>query len=259
MRRFLLGALLLVAVVLVGGYFLLSRPATTYADLDRSYASPASKFIDMGGGVSAHYRDEGNPNGRTLLLIHGFSASLQTWEPWVAALGGEYRMVSLDLPGHGLTRTPAGYTPTMEGYADLVDAFAAKLNLGKVVAIGSSMGGGTAWQLALRHPERVDALVLVDAAGWPEPRTGKEPAIFKLLRNPVAGPILRRLDNTPMVREGLQSAFADPALVDDAMVKRYVDMSRAPGHGEVLLALMTGNGERTAATKDLLAKIRRRR
>ncbi len=257
MRKFLLGTLLLIAAVLVGGYFLLSRPPTTYAGLDRTYASAASKFIDMGGDVSAHYRDEGNPNGRTLLLVHGFSASLQTWEPWVAALGGEYRMVSLDLPGHGLTRTPASYAPTMEGYADLVDAFAEKLKLGKVVVIGSSMGGGTAWRLALRHPARVDALVLVDAAGWPEPQQGdgKEPAIFKMLRNPVMGPILRRLDNTPMVRQGLEASFANPALVDDKMVARYVDMSRAPGHGDVLLALMTGAAEHTMASKDLLSKI----
>ncbi len=258
MRKFLLGGLLLIAVALVAGYFLLSRAPATYADLDKTYASAASKFIDMGSGVSAHYRDEGNPNGRTLLLVHGFSASLHTWEPWVAALGGEYRMVSLDLPGHGLTRTPAGYAPTIEGYADTIDAFAEKLQLGKVVVIGSSMGGGAAWQLALRHPARVDALVLVDASGWPEPQSenAREPTVFKLLRNPVMGPILRRLDNTPMVRQGLEASFANPALVDDAMVARYVDMSRAPGHGDVLLSLMSGRGGRTVATKDLLAKIK---
>lgn len=257
MRKFLLGVVLLVAVALVGGYLALSRPDVPYADLDKAYATPASKFIDMGGGVAAHYRDEGNPNGRVLLLVHGFSASTQTWDKWIAALGSEYRMVSLDLPGHGLTVTPAGYQPTIEGFADYVDAVAEKLKLGKVTVIGSSMGGGTAWQLALRHPARIDALVLVDASGWaPPPKAGDNgPKIFGLMRNPVIGPFLRRLDNTSMVRQGLQSAFYDPKLADEAMVKRYVDMSRAPNHGEVLLTLMSGRGERTVATKELLAKI----
>jgi pimeloyl-ACP methyl ester carboxylesterase len=211
--------------------------------------------MDMGDGVSAHYRDEGNPNGRPLLLVHGFSASLHTWEKWVGPLGAEYRLISVDLPGHGLTRTPAGYDPAIENYADFVDAFAKKLNLGKVTVIGSSMGGNTAWQLALRHPERVDAIVLVGASGWPDPRIddAEEPAIFKMLRNPVMGPVLRRLDNTPQVRAGLKHAFVDQTLVDDAMVKRYVDFSRLPNHGETLIAIMTS--DRTVATKEMLAKI----
>ena len=58
-----------------------------------------------------------------------------------------------------------------------------------------------------------------------------------------------------MVRQGLQSAFHDPALADDAMVKRYVDMSRAPNHGDVLLDIMSGRAERSVATKETLAKI----
>lgn len=258
MRKFLIGAVLVVVAVLAAGFFLLQRAPETYAGLDATYASPASRFVDMGEGVEAHYRDEGNPNGRTILLVHGFSASLHTWEKWVSLLGGEYRMVSVDLPGHGLTRTPAGYAPSIEGFADYVDAFAAKLNLGKVTIVGSSMGGGTAWQLALRHPDRLEALVLVGASGWRDPRIddAEEPAIFKMLRNPVMGPILRRLDNTAMVRQGLEASFVNKALVDDAMVARYVRTSRAPGHGDVLLAIMTGSAERTLASKELLAPIK---
>jgi pimeloyl-ACP methyl ester carboxylesterase len=254
--RILLGAVALLVLLAVGGYLLLQRPPETYARLDADYASPASKFIDMGDGVEMHYRIEGNPAGRTLLLVHGFSASLHTWEKWVGELGGEYRMVSLDLPGHGLTRTPASYAPTNEAYADLVEAFAKKLSLGKVTVIGSSMGGAVAWHMALRHPERLEAMVLVDAAGWPDARIDnrEEPAIFKMMRNPVIGPILRRLDTTPAVRQGLQASFANPALVDDAMVQRYVRMSRAPGHGDALLAIMTG--ERTIASKELLAGVK---
>lgn len=258
MVKWILGLGVLVVALLAAGFFLLQRPGETYAALDADYASPASKFMDMGDGVSAHYRDEGNPNGRTMLLVHGFSASLHTWEKWVGLLGGEYRMVSVDLPGHGLTRTPENYAPTIEGFADFLDRFADKAGIQKAVVVGSSMGGGAAWQMALRHPARVEALVLVGASGWPDPRIddAEEPAIFKMLRNPVMGPVLRRLDNTPMVRQGLEASFVNKALVDDAMVARYVRMSRAPNHGDVLLAIMTGSAERTVATAEALAAIK---
>jgi len=257
MRKVLLGLLAAVVILAVGGVAFLWRGDVPYATLDKTYASPASKFIDMGNGVEAHYRDEGNPNGRVLVLVHGFSASLHTWEKWVALLGGEYRMVSVDLPGHGLTRTPKGYQPTIEGYADFVNVFMDKLSIPKATVIGSSMGGNTAWMLALRHPTRVENLVLVDASGWPEP-TGpdaQEPLVFKLLRTPVIGPLMSNLDNTQLVRGGLHATFVNQELVDDAMVARYVDMARAPNHRPVLLAITLNRDQRSAATKEKLAAI----
>jgi pimeloyl-ACP methyl ester carboxylesterase len=256
--KIVLGVVAALVALLAVGFFLLQRPGESWEALDKTYRSPASKLLDMGGGVEAHYRDEGNPNGRTILLVHGFSASLHTWEKWVALLGNEYRMVSVDLPGHGLTRAPADYVPTLENYADFVAAFADELDLGKVTIVGSSMGGGTAWHFALRHPDRIEGLVLVGASGWPDPRIDdrEEPVIFKLLRNPVAGPILRRLDNTAMVRQGLEASFVDDSFVDDAMVARYVRMSRAPGHPDILLSIMSGRDARSLATKETLAKIR---
>lgn len=257
MRTILLAILAALVVLVVGGVAFLWRGDIPYATLDKTYASPASKFIDMGGGVEAHYRDEGNPNGRPIVLVHGFSASLHTWENWVALLGGEYRLVSVDLPGHGLTRTPKGYAPTIEGYADFVDAFMEKISLQKATIVGSSMGGGTAWMLALRHPGRVENLVLVGASGWPEEGADadKEPAVFKLLRTPVVGPLMANLDNTQLVRSGLEASFVNKALVDDAMVGRYVNMARAPNHRATLLAITLGRDGRAHATREGLAAI----
>lgn len=257
MRKILIGALAALLIVLVGGYAALYRGDIPYATLDKTYASPASKFIDMGGGVEAHWRDEGNPAGKPILMVHGFSASLHTWEKWVALLGGEYRIVSVDLPGHGLTRTPKGHRPTIEGYADFTDAFMEKIGLEKATVVGSSMGGNTAWMLALRHPGRVENLVLVGASGWLETRDpdAPEPAVFKLLRTPVIGPAMSRLDNTRLIRAGLESTFVDKSLVDDAMVARYVNMARAPNHRDVLIAISTGRDERAGASKEKLAAI----
>src|SRR5665213_2048500 len=71
-----------------------------YRVLEAKYATPASRFADLPGGLHVHYRDQGDPQAaHTLVLVHGFAASLQAWEPWVARLTPQYRVISLDLPG----------------------------------------------------------------------------------------------------------------------------------------------------------------
>jgi pimeloyl-ACP methyl ester carboxylesterase len=256
----LLGLVGLVALVGVAGYFALKRPDIPYATLAAQYETPASRYVDLPGGVRMHYRDEGlqTPGAQTVLLIHGFSASLQTWELWQPHLADQFRLVTLDLPGHGLTSAPAGYQASIEAYRDIVAAFAASQGLERFALVGSSMGGNVAWEYALAHPEQVEALVLVDASGWPDERAAQaeEALVFKLLRNPIAAPLLRDLDNTQLTRQGLLSAFPERAdLVDDAMVSRYVDLSRAPGHREILVQLSLGFSERAGATPERLGQL----
>jgi pimeloyl-ACP methyl ester carboxylesterase len=261
MLRWIFGGLLaligLAALVAVGGYFVLKRPDLPYETLAARYESAASRYVDLPGGVRVHYRDEGPSNGPAFLLIHGFSASLHTWEPWVQRLGDEYRVISLDLPGHGLTRAPAGYQASIEAFRDVVRDFARTQQLERFTIVGSSMGGNVAWEYALAYPEQVEALVLVDAAGWRETSAAADqgPVIFKLLRNPVLGPLLRDLDTTRLIRQGLQASFADASLVDDAMVERYASLSRAPGHRDILLQMTLNFAERAPATPERLAAL----
>lgn len=261
MLRWLVGGVLaligLVAVLGAGAYFALKRPDIPYETLAAQYESAASRYVDLPGGVHMHYREEGQANGPTLVLIHGFSASLHTWEPWVQRLGGEYRIVSLDLPGHGLTRAPAGYQPSMEAFRDVVHEFTQAQGLEQFALAGSSMGGNVAWEYALAHPEQVQALILVDASGWEDTRAeaSEEPAVFKLLRNPTLAPLLRDLDNTRLVRQGLEASFADPSLVDDAMLNRYTQLARAPGHRDILIQLSLDFRSRNHATVERLTPL----
>ena len=261
--RWLLNSLLaligLVAIVAVGGYFWLKRPDIPYATLETQYANGASQYVDLPGGIHMHYRDQGQ--GPTLLLIHGFSASLHTWQPWVDRLAtgdqriNDYRVITIDLPGHGLTRAPAGYQPSIENYVAAVQAFVEARGLTQFGLAGNSMGGNVAWEYALAHPEHVQALILVDAGGWPDnrPEANRETPIFKLMRNPTLGPILLQLDATNLVRQGLRSAFYDPALVTDIMVSRYTRLGRAPGHRQILLQIQQGFRARNVATPERLA------
>jgi pimeloyl-ACP methyl ester carboxylesterase len=247
----LVGVLVLAAV----GWAALRRPDIPYARLEAKYASAASRYVDLPGGVRAHYRDQGNPNGPTIVLVHGFYASLHTWEPWVHELGREYRLVTLDLPGHGLTRAPSNWRASVGAYVDVVDAFTKAEHLDKFVLVGSSMGGDVAWRYALAHPEKLRGLVLVDAAGWPDPRKGaNEPdQRVKMLQTPTGRLLLRDLDATRTVRAGLERSWGDPSKVDRPMLDRYLELGRAPGHRDVILNLFDSYSAYKFATPDVLA------
>lgn len=261
MLRWILALIGLVAVVVVGGYFVLKRPDIPYETLAVTYESPASRYVDLPGGIHMHYRVDGaTGEAPTLLLIHGFSDALQTWEPWVAKLNdlssNGYRIISIDLPGHGLTRAPAGYRASIEAFRDAVYAFTQTQHLTRFAIAGNSMGGNVAWEYALAHPEQLDALILVDAAGWPQPEEAGalNSPMMKLLRSP-AGPYLRDLDNTALFRRGVQAAYADPTHASEDMVTRFVSMSRAPGHRDILLQLQTNFANRRVASNEVLGPI----
>jgi pimeloyl-ACP methyl ester carboxylesterase len=246
----------LAAVVLVGGWVALRRGDIPYAVLERTYGDTQSRYVDLPGRVHMHFRDQGARDGAPLVLLHGYAASLHAWEPWVARLGDRLRLVTIDLPGHGLTRVPPGYRASIEQYVAEVEEFARARQLARFTVVGSSMGGNVAWQYALAHPERVEALVLVDASGWPDAGAGAHGSfVFTLLRVPVLRLMLRDLDGTRLVRQGLEAAFADPRRVDDAMVRRYTELARAPGHRDILLD-MGDRHARQQATNERLAAIR---
>lgn len=253
MVRGLLIALALIVVLAALGWLALQRKDIPYDSLEAKYGNPASRYMDLGDGLRVHYRDEGRRDGPTLVLLHGFSASLQVWEPWVKALADDYRVITLDLPGHGLTRTDQGFPAGREGYEAVVDQVTTRLGAQHFTLAGNSMGGGVAWDFAVDHPDRVDGLVLIDAAGWPS--NGQNQAlIFKILQNPLGRAILKNIETRPLIRQGLASAYLEPRLVTPELVDRYVELARAPGHRDILLGLQTG--PRRAATPALLSRIK---
>ncbi len=255
--KILLGLVALILIVAIVGWLSLRRGEIPWATLEAKYANAESQWVDLPGGIRAHYRDQGNPDRPVLVLVHGFAANLDTWEPWVQRLGKDYRVISLDLPGFGLTRAPDGYLLTENAFDETVEGVANHLKLGRFTLAGNSMGGGVAWAYALKHPDRLEGLVLVDAAGFPEPSQKGSPVAFKILRNPVSRFLIKDLDTTRVTRQGLRSAFEpQPDLATDAMVARYVELSRAPGHKDIILGMMASPTGPRFADKAQLATIK---
>lgn len=206
--------------------------------VEARWANEHSRYLDV-DGTRVHYRDEGPvAAGRgdqpTLLLVHGTFASLHTWDPWVERLAEDYRVVRVDLPGHGLTGPHAG------GYrmADLVkflEAVREALGLEEVVVAGNSRGGEVAWRYALDHPDRVVALVLLDSMGFPVP---SRPAVARAATNPALQRAFRWVTPKSLVRRTLEQVYHDPAAWDEGTVERYHDLMRREGNREALVAVV---------------------
>lgn len=131
------------------------------------YINEESRFADLPMGASTHYRDQGNPSGPAIVLVHGGYGSLHNWEFWVPYLQRDYRIVTMDLPGHGLTGRVAGDDYTRANMVRLVHELVTELGIGSFVLGGHSMGGGVALAYALKYPEKVKSLILVGPEGIP--------------------------------------------------------------------------------------------
>lgn len=252
LARGLLIALVLIAVLAGAGWLLLQRPDIPYATLEARYGYPDSRYVDLPGGVRAHYRDLGPRDAPAIVLVHGFSASTHAWDGWAKALSKDYRVVVLDLPGHGLTRTSGVHAGGRDGFEAVVHGVTRELGLTRFTLGGNSMGGGVAWAYTLDHPDQVERLVLVDAAGWPTTKPSGA-TIFAVLRNPIGRAVLKDVDTRPLIAQGLRAAYLDPKLVTPTLIDRYADLARAPGHRDILLGLQTG--PRREATASELSRI----
>ncbi len=210
------------------------RPLET---LVARWAPAPSDFIEVKGQV-VHIRDEGpRDDPSPVVLLHGTSASLHTWEGWARVLKKQRRVISFDLPGFGLTGPFAGqYTPDDyrgDTYArfviDLLDA----LKLPRVVLGGNSLGGEIAWRVATLAPSRVDRLLLVDAAG-PDFTPQSVPIGFIAARLPVIGWLGQYVLPRELVVQGVSNVYGDPSRVSSALVDRYFELTLRDGNRRAL-------------------------
>lgn len=205
-------------------------PDTDPVAMRAKYGGPPSQFIDLGGGLTVHLRDTGPRDAPVLILLHGSNASLHTWEPWAARLDKRYRVIRYDQIGHGLTGpNPAGDYSTA-AFVDLLERVRAKLGITRFVLAGNSMGGGIALGYAVRYPQHLGGLILVDAAGAPRPAGHAPPLAFRIAATPVLRDLARIVTPRSLLKDTLAKAFTDQAFVTDKTVDLYWELLRYPGN-----------------------------
>lgn len=224
--------LLFAAAVVAGTTLWAYAPSLPPETLLARYANDRSQFVDV-GGVRAHVRDEGDPDGVPIVLIHGSLGSLHAWEGWARELGRHARVISVDLPGHGLTGPWTRDEYTIEAYADFIEVLIDNLHLDKVVVAGHSMGGAVAWAFAATRPDRVARLILVDSSGYPAQE--ELPLTTRLGRVWPLGDMAIYFKPESAVRRSLGDAYADPEMATPERVRRYAELQRFPGNREATL------------------------
>ncbi len=208
-----------------------------------------SEFMEM-DGMQVHYRQTGE--GPPLLLIHGFGGNLWHWKDWTSELDQTHKVVSLDLPGFGLTGPhPAGdYSTKM--YIDFIDRFMTKLSIDTFHLGGNSMGGGFAWQYAVQYPEKIRKLILVNSSGYPrDGQSGKMLLGFRLLQMPVINQLVTKITPRSILKKTVEDVYADPTHATPQEVDFYSDMLRRSGNRRALVQRMA------VAKEDLSPEIKK--
>lgn len=230
----LLAALVIAGLLVGAGYVVATLEADRPLEsLTARWAQPPSQFIDV-DGLPVHLRDEGpREDPVPVLLLHGTSASLHTWQGWTDALATQHRVIRVDMPGFGLTGPTAAGDYTIEAYVRFVIAVMDTLGVKQVVLGGNSLGGQIAWETAVQRPDRVKALVLVDAGGYDfEPES--MPIGFTIAKLPLLNKIMEVTLPRGMVEASVHSVFGDPSKVTDELVDRYFELTLREGNRAAL-------------------------
>lgn len=210
-------------------------PDRPRSQLEARWLADPADMVEV-AGERLHLRDSGRAGpGRdrpAIIMLHGFGASLHTWDPWAEALAERYRIIRFDLPGFGLSPPRADGDYALARDVALLGAVMDAHGLARATIIGNSMGGKIAWHFAARQPGRVEALVLISPDGFAQPgqRYGEAPRV-----GPALG-LMRHFLPKPLLRMNLAPAYADPARLTDALVTRYHDLMLASGARAAMLA-----------------------
>ncbi len=245
--KFLAILLLSILVLLLAGPFLIPVAPLQGTKPVAELADPDSQFIDV-NGISIHYKEHG-AGEPTFLLLHGFGASWFTWREVMAPLAVHGRIIAYDRPAFGLTERQlpgewSGINPySPEAQVQLAVGLLDALGVEQAVFFGSSAGGTVAVNTALTFPDRVRALVLVDAAVY---RSGGAPAwIRPILSTPQMrrlGPLIARQFQT-RGDEIIRMAWHDPSRVTPEILQGYRKPLQADHWDRALWELILATGE----------------
>ena len=231
LRRIILVVIVITLLILIIGPFLVPIPPLENTFPTSELADPDGKFVTI-QNVDVHYKVAGSGND-TLILMHGFGASTFTWHKVIKPLSEKYTVIAYDRTGFGFTSRPMpgewrGESPySTQSQADQTIALMDTLGVDKAVLIGSSAGGMIATLTTLMYPERIKALILVDAAIF---RGGPPGWLISLIRVPQIkrlGPLFVRKYFISSSEGARELAWHEPSKLTAKILKGYKKPLRA--------------------------------
>jgi pimeloyl-ACP methyl ester carboxylesterase len=199
------------------------------ADLEAKYANEASRFLNV-AGVRIHYRDEGPRDAPALVLVHANFASLLGWKPWAEALKKNYRVIRFDMTSHGLTGPDPSGDYTLDRTMELAEKFIDAMGLENFTIGGTSLGGTVSMLYTIRHPERIDGLILLS----PGSLEGREQ---KARRGevPDSAYVLKYIMPRALPEFMLTSGFGSMSQPPEALIDQWFELWRLEGQREAQL------------------------
>ncbi|MBL8100430.1 MAG: alpha/beta hydrolase [Anaerolineales bacterium] len=243
--RFLRNLFIILLAVLLIGPFLVPVPPLENTKPIETLAEVDSQFIEI-NDLTVHYKIYGESE-TVFILLHGFGASLFSWREIIQPLSAYGTVIAYDRPAFGLTERPMeweGENPySQASQIKLLIRLMDTLRIEKAILVGNSAGGTIAMLTALQHPERVEALILVDPAVY---EGGGAPVwIRPLLKTPQMnhlGPLFARQIQT-RGPEIVQMAWHDPSKITNEIMEGYTKPLQAENWDKALWYLTVSSRE----------------
>ena len=197
--------------------------------LKKKYGLPPSKYITLPNGLTVHVRDEGDSEASPIVLVHGHSEDMHTWNKLAEKLVENFRVVRFDLRRHGLTGPAPDNEYNLENYVTDLSLLIDNLGIGSFVLVGHSMGGRISLKYTLDRPDKVNGLVLLSSSGAPREEKTSPPMALKLMKNPLGRALIKRLWSRKMAKSSLVDMVYDESLITEREIDRMWDFSRYPG------------------------------
>lgn len=224
----------LIGIVLIGaaamGYLFWSATrGLDPAALEARYATAADRFVDV-DGQRVRVREEGPADAPKIVLLHGFTFSLESFDGWAQGLAETRRVIRYDLSGHGLTGPDALQRYSIDERVAFHDKVMEALGVERADLAGNSLGGLIAWRYAAARPERVGRLILIDAGGYSingvadTPLEAPPPMKAYLLTAPASG-----------VAAAFGAIYGDDAKITPERLALARDMLRRRGNGKAAI------------------------
>lgn len=213
------------------------EPDRQLGSLMARWAPEPSSFLEL-DGMQVHIRDTGpRTDPMPVVLLHGMASSLHTYEGWQTALQGERRVISVDLPGFGLTGPSPQGDYRIDAYTRFVLRLLDTLGVQQVVLAGNALGGEIAWQTAVLAPDRVRKLVLIDADGY-QPSVLSMPIAFQIASMRGLRWVSERILPKAMVASSVRNVFGDPDKATQDKIDRYFELNLRVGNRRALFQRM---------------------
>ena len=230
-RKYLFIVLILSVSLVLLGIGMSITPDLSKEYIEKKYTNNASKFLWI-DDLKVHYRDEGQ--GVPIVLIHGTSSSLHTWEAWTQVLTQTHRVIRMDLPAFGLTGPNANHDYSMEYYVRFLDDFLTKLDIDSLYLAGNSLGGQIAWHYTSHHLDKIKKLILLDPAGFYDAK--EMPFVFELARTPLINQLIGKITPKYFIEKNLKEVYFDADKITDSLIERYHDLTLRTGNRAAFIA-----------------------